>query len=217
MLLNASVTEGLANFATNLIHSSGYWGIFGLTLFSAFFILPGTEVTMLFAGFNVDQHRLTLFGIVAVAWLADVIGAVCVYWISYFGVAELLNRLPGPFNVSGHGTDRAQQWFERWGMPAVALSRIVPTVRAGGPWAAGLAKMTFWKYFVAMAVGTAGWMFGLAEVGKAVGTQWPKWKAHLDYVDYVAVVLVVGLVAWFLYARIWKPRRDAQIQTGVDS
>jgi membrane protein DedA with SNARE-associated domain len=216
MLSNASVTEALANFATNLIHSSGYWGIFGLTLCSAFFILPGTEVTMLFAGFNVYNHHLTMFGVVAAASIADIIGAVCVYFISGWGVMKLLNKLPGPFNIAEHGTERAEAWFERWGMPAVALTRIAPTVRAGGPWAAGLLKMNFWKYFVAMSVGTIAWMLGLAEIGKAVGSQWPKWKAHLDYVDYAIVVIVIALVAWFLYARIYKPRVAARTQTGVD-
>ncbi len=30
-------------------------------------IVPGTEVTMLFAGFNVDTHHLTLLGIIVSA------------------------------------------------------------------------------------------------------------------------------------------------------
>jgi membrane protein DedA with SNARE-associated domain len=215
MLLNASVTEALANFAVHLINHAGYGGVAVLTLISSLVILPGTEVTMLFGGFSVDQHHLTLLGLVAIASLADIVGAACVYWIAYFGVVEVLNRLPGPFNISAHGTDRAQAWFERWGVAAVALSRLVPTVRAGGPWAAGLAKMPFGRYLAAIAAGTVVWMFALAEVGKAVGSQWPKWKAHLDYVDYAAVVLVVALVAWFLYARIYKPR-VADGPAGVD-
>ncbi|WP_249011310.1 DedA family protein [Conexibacter sp. DBS9H8] len=216
MLLAASVTEALATFATHLITHLGEAGIFGLTLFSAFFILPGTEVTMLFGGFNVDEHHLTLLGIVVFASIADILGAVCVYWIGYFGLHEVLNRLPGPLNVSSHGLDRAHAWFERWGIPAVALSRVVPTVRAGGPWAAGVAHMPFWRYFAAMAAGTIVWMLGLGLLGEAVGSQWSQWKSHLGYVDYAAVVLIVAGIVWLLYARVYKPRAAARSHAGVD-
>ena len=77
--------------------------------------------------------------------------------------------------------------------------------------------MHFWKYFVAMSIGTIGWMFGLAEVGKAVGSQWPKWKSHLDIVDYLAVAFVVLLVLWFLYEKVLKPRTRGRTQTDLDA
>jgi membrane protein DedA with SNARE-associated domain len=210
MLIHASVTESLANFATHLITHTGYGGVFLLIFISALVILPGTEVTMLFSGFNVDEHHLTLFGIVAVASIADIVGAVVVYWVAYFGIHELLERLPGPLNVSGHGMDRAHAWFERYGLPAVFLTRILPTVRAGGPWAAGVSRMPFWRYFAAMAAGTVVWILGLGLIGEAVGSQWPQWKKHLDIVDYLAVAVIVALVVWFLYARIYKPRMAAR-------
>ncbi|HET9073464.1 MAG TPA: DedA family protein [Solirubrobacteraceae bacterium] len=217
MLLHASVTASLANFATHLITSTGYGGVFLLTFISALVVLPGTEVTMLFSGFNVDEHHLTLFGIVAIASAADIIGAVIVYWIAYFGIHELLERLPGPFNVSSHGLDRAHRWMERYGVAAVFVTRVLPTVRAGGPWAAGISRMPFWRYFVAMAAGTVVWMLLLGLIGEGVGSQWPQWKKHLEIVDYLAVVVIVGLVVWFLYARIYKPRVAARAQTGVDA
>lgn len=217
MLLSASVTESLANMATHLITNTGYAGVFVLIFISSLVVLPGTEVTMLFGGFNVDQHHLTLFGIVAIASIADIIGGVIIYWIGYFGLHEVLNRLPGPLNVSNHGMERAHAWFERWGVPAVFVTRILPTVRAGGPWAAGVAQMPFWRYFAAMVAGTIVWMLALGLIGKAVGSQWPQWKSHLDYVDYAAVVVIVGLIAWFLYARVWKPRMAARAQAGIDA
>jgi membrane-associated protein len=217
MLTNASVTESLANFAVHLINHAGYAGVAILIGISSLVILPGTEVTMLFGGFSVDQHHLTFLGLVAVASLVDIAGAVVVYWIAYFGAVEVLNRLPGPLNVSSHGLDKAHSWFERWGAPAVLLSRLVPTVRAGGPWAAGVATMPFGRYFVSMAVGCVMWMVALGLVGKAVGSQWPKWKSHLDIVDYIAVAFIAALIVWFVYEKIWKPRVAARAQANIDA
>ncbi len=217
MPINASVTESLANFAVHLINHAGYAGVAILILISSLVILPGTEVTMLFGGFSVDQHHLTLFGLVGIASLADIVGATIVYWIAYFGAVEVLGRLPGPLNVSSHGLDRAHAWMDKWGAPAVALSRLVPTVRAGGPWAAGVAKMPFWRYFVSMVIGTVIWMLALGLIGKGVGSQWPKWKSHLDIVDYIAVAFIACLIVWFVYARIWKPRVEARAQANLDA
>jgi membrane-associated protein len=210
-LPNASVTESLANFAVHLINHAGYGGVAILILISSLVILPGTEVTMLFGGFSVDQHHLTLLGLVGIASAADILGAIAVYWLAYFGAVEVLERLPGPFNVSSHGLDRAHGWMQRWGAPAVFLSRLVPTVRAGGPWAAGVSRMSFWRFLPPMAAGTIIWMLGLGLIGKAVGSNWPKWKSHLDIVDYLAVAIVVALVVWFLYEKVWKPRTQANV------
>lgn len=217
MLTNASVTESLANFATHLINHAGYGGVAILIFISSLVILPGTEVTMLFGGFSVDQHHLSLFGLVAVASAVDILGAIIVYWIAYYGAVEVLERLPGPLNVSAHGLDRAHGWMERWGAPAVLLSRLVPTVRAGGPWAAGVSRMSFWRFLPPMAAGTIIWMLGLGLIGKGVGSQWPKWKSHLDIVDYFAVALVAGLVLWFLYARVYKPYAASRARANIDA
>ena len=217
MLLHASVTASLANFATHLITNTGYGGVFLLIFISSLVVLPGTEVTMLFSGFNVDEHHLTLLGIVVIASVADIIGGIIVYWIGYFGIHELLERLPGPLNVSAHGLDRAHRWMERYGVVAVFITRIIPTVRAGGPWAAGISRMPFWRYLAAMSAGTVIWMLGLGLIGEGVGSQWPQWKKHLEIVDYLAAALIVGLVAWFLYSRIYKPRVAARAQANIDA
>jgi membrane protein DedA with SNARE-associated domain len=217
MLINASVTESLANFATHLINHAGYGGVAILIGISSLVILPGTEVTMLFGGFSVDQHHLTLFGLVSIASIVDILGGIVVYWIAYFGAVEVLERLPGPLNVSSHGLDRAHAWIERWGVPAMIVSRLVPTVRAGGPWAAGVSKMPFWRYLFSLIVGTVIWMLALGLIGKAVGDQWPKWKSHLDIVDYIAVAFVAALIVWFIYEKLWKPRVEARAQADIDA
>jgi membrane protein DedA with SNARE-associated domain len=73
--------------------------------------------------------------------------------------------------------------------------------------------MPFLRYVGSLIVGSVIWMVALGLVGKAVGSQWPKWKSHLDIVDYVAVAFVAALVVWFVYERVWKPRTQANLDT----
>jgi membrane protein DedA with SNARE-associated domain len=221
MLLDASVTGALVNLATHLINDAGYAGVGALTLISAIIFVPGDEVTMLFAGFNVYEHNLTLVGIILAACIGDLLGATIAYVIGYLGLHEGLEKLPGPLKISNHGMDSFDKWFARWGVPFVAVSRIIPGGRAAGPYGAGIAKMPYWKFLPPATAGTIVWMTGLGLLGKGVGSQWQKWKQHLDYVDYVIVVIVVGLIAWFLYQRLWRAPREARAaidsETGVES
>ena len=64
LLAHASLTEPLVRLATNLIADLGLAGVALLTLTSGVIGVPGTEPTMLFAGFDVFQGNLTLPGVI---------------------------------------------------------------------------------------------------------------------------------------------------------
>jgi membrane protein DedA with SNARE-associated domain len=217
MLLSASVTGGLVTVATHLINDAGYWGIFGLCLVSAVIFVPGDEVTMLFGGYAVvshgGHHHMTIPGIIIAAIVGDMIGASIAFTIGYLGLHEGLERLPGHLRVSERSLATFNRWFERWGLPVVAISRIVPVVRGAGPYAAGIAKQAFTRFIVALLAGDLIWFIGLGLLGDAVGQQWQKWKNHLDYVDYVALVIIVALIGWWLYTKVWKTRGERRTET----
>ena len=196
MLLSfASLTEPLVSLATHLIANLGLAGVALLTLTSGVVGLPGTEPTMLFAGFDVFQGNLTLPGIITAGAIGDVAGASIAYSIGYYGRRELLERQGAKLHMSPSRLNRAHQWFERFGAPAIFVSRLLPVVRAAFPYAAGVAEMPFWRFLSLATLGSIVWIGGLGVLGRAVGSQWQTWRHHLEYVDYVgAAVLVAGIV-----------------------
>ncbi|MBO0769205.1 MAG: VTT domain-containing protein [Solirubrobacterales bacterium] len=216
LLHDASITDSLATLATKLINDLGLGGIFGLDAWSGVLFFPGTEVTHLFGGFSVSDHHLTLLGVILAGVLGDLFGATLAYALGYFGLYKLLERLPGPFNVSSHGLDKVNAWFDRWGLPTFFFARLLPAARAAPPYMGGIAKVPYWKFMGPTAAASVIWIGGLTLIGKAVGASWPKWKHNLEYVDYAVAVIIVVLVVWFLYARIWKPRAAARAQASVD-
>ena len=209
MLIHASVTAQLVTFATNVVHDLGYAGVTLMIVMSQVVIVPGTEATMLFAGFNVDTHNLTLVGIIIAGVLGDVIGASICYTIGYFGLHEALARPGSPVHIDERKINLTHRWFERYGAPVVAVSRLIPVVRSAPPYAAGIARMPYLRFVSMATLGSIVWITGWALVGKAVGHQWQQWKHHLDYVDYAVVVIVVLLVAWFLLRWIRNRRAPA--------
>jgi membrane protein DedA with SNARE-associated domain len=204
--LLASLTGPLVNFATHLISSIGLAGVALLTMSSGVIGVPGTEPTMLFAGFDVFQGNLTLPGIIVAGVVGDVAGASIAYAIGYFGSQELLESHGSKLHVSQSGIDRAHRWFERYGSPVIFVSRFLPLIRAAFPYAAGVARMPFARFIAFATAGSIFWISGLAILGREVGSQWEAWRKHLEYVDYAAAVLLVVLVVVIVVR--WRQGRN---------
>jgi membrane protein DedA with SNARE-associated domain len=198
LLLDASITDSLVTLATNLIGSLGLAGVALLTMSSGVIGLPGTEPTMLFAGFNVFQGHQTLVGIIIAGLIGDLAGATIAYSIGYYGRRELLERQGGKLHMGQARLDRSHRWFERYGAPVVVVSRVIPFVRAAFPYAAGVAKMPFWRFIALATVGSIVWIAGLGVLGREVGSNWQAWRHHLEYVDYVGAALVVVAIGYLI-------------------
>jgi membrane protein DedA with SNARE-associated domain len=217
LLTFASLTGPLVQFATHLIADLGYAGVFLLTMITSIIGVPGTEPTMLFAGFDVYQGNLTLIGIIVAGVAGDMAGASVAYSIGYFGQRELLEHKSGKVHVSASRLNQAHRWFERYGSPVIFISRMLPVVRAAFPYAAGVARMPFWRFFVLATLGSIIWIGGLAVLGQAVGSQWPTWRHHLEYVDYAAVAVVVIAILYLIIRRRSVRNRSAEPAADVVS
>ena len=205
ILVLASVTDSLVTLATHIIRDLGLAGVAVLTFTSGVIGAPGSEPTMLFAGFNVFQGHLTMVGVIVAGVIGDMAGASVAYGIGYFGQRELVENHGGKLHVSPRRIERAHRWFERFGTPVIILSRCIPFARAAFPYAAGVARMPFVRFLVLGTVGSIIWIAFLGILGNAVGSNWQSWRHNLEYVDYVAAALLVAAIA-YLIVRIARTR-----------
>jgi membrane protein DedA with SNARE-associated domain len=162
---------------------------------------------MLFAGFNVYQGHLTLVGIIIAGIVGDTIGAAIAYAIGYRAGRELVEHQGSKLHVSPARIARAHRWFERWGAPVIAVSRLIPLGRAAFPYAAGVAEMPFVKFISFAVIGSIAWMTGLGLLGREVGSNWESWRKHLEYADYVVIGLIVLGIAYLVLRRVRSGRR----------
>jgi membrane protein DedA with SNARE-associated domain len=202
----ASVTDSLVTLATNIINDLGVAGVALLTLTSGVVGVPGSEPTMLFAGFNVSEGHLSMLGILVFGVLGDMIGASIAYAIGYWGREEIVERHGNKLHISKQRLDRAHRWFERFGAPVIVVSRCIPFARAAFPYAAGVARMGYGRFLLFGTIGSVIWISALGVLGNAVGSQWQNWRHNLEYVDYIAAALLVAAIAW-LIVRITRSRR----------
>jgi membrane protein DedA with SNARE-associated domain len=206
LLVYASVTDSLVTLATHVIRDLGLAGVALLTMTSGVIGAPGSEPTMLFAGFNVSEGHLSLFGIIVAGVFGDMLGASIAYAIGYWGREELVERHGNKLHISKRRLDRAHNWFDRYGAPVIVVSRFIPFARAAFPYAAGVARMGYVRFLIFGTIGSIVWITALGVLGNAVGSSWQSWRHNLEYVDYVgAALLVVAIV--YLIVRITRSRR----------
>lgn len=198
MLVPASITDQLVTFATNVISDLGLPGVFALMVPESACIPIPSEATMLFAGFNVHKGAYSLLAITVVGSLANLVGSWIAYAVGYYGRVELLERHASKLHISKGNLERADRWFERYGMPAVFFARMIPIVRTFISLPAGVARMPFWRFSLLTLAGCVPWVFALGFIGQQVGANWTQWRDSLHYVDYTVAVLVVAAVVYLV-------------------
>jgi membrane protein DedA with SNARE-associated domain len=206
LLAPGSVTDSLVTLATHIIRDLGVAGVAMLNLTSGVIGAPGSEPTMLFAGFNVSEGHLTLIEIIVFGVLGDMLGASIAYAIGYWGRYELVEKHGNKLHISPQRLDRAHGWFERFGAPVMVVSRCIPFARAAFPYAAGVARMGYARFVVFATIGSIIWISALGVLGNAVGSSWQSWRHNLEYVDYVGAALLVAAIA-YLIVRLARSRR----------
>jgi len=197
----ASITDSLATLATHVINDLGLAGIVLLLTLSGVIGVPGTEVTMLFAGFNVYQGHFSMVAIIAAGVLGDTLGATVAYTIGYYGRRELIERHGNKLHIDATRLALAERWFERRGSVTIFFSRWIPVARAAFPYAAGVSRMPYIRMAALAAMGSLFWIGGLAILGYEVGSQWQNWRHHLAYVDYAGAALLIAGVAYLIVKR----------------
>src|SRR5687767_4772118 len=194
------IVDPIVEVATDFIDSVGLFGVFFLMLLESACIPVPSEAIMLFAGFNVSEGDMTLFGIIAAGVLGNVVGSWIAWAAGYYGRLELLekNRL---IHINPKHLAWADDWFQRHGDATVFFTRMLPIIRTFISLPAGVAKMPFWRFTWLTLAGCIPWVTMLAFIGREVGDQWEEWRDYLHYGDYVVLAAVVGGIIYWLIKR----------------
>jgi membrane-associated protein len=126
--------------------------------------------------------------LIAVLLAAAVLGDNTNYWIGrWFGLKVLHwgEGSPRFFNRSAY--DKAHGFYERWGGLTMTLARFIPLVRTFAPFVAGVARMTYLRYFLFDLLGGVIWVFSLTLAGY--------WFGNLPVVRNNLSFVILGIIA----------------------
>ncbi len=160
---------------------------------------------MLFAaGFLASREVFNLFVLQAVLIVAAITGDA----VNYFLGLQLEERVfeKGHMRFVKHShLMAAKDFYERHGGKAIVIARFAPFVRTFTPFVAGIARMTYRKFWIYNAIGGAGWVFSMTLAGYFLG-QIPFIKDHFELVVITIVLIsvlpiaIAALKAWLFPA-----------------
>ena len=193
-----NILSYLTQFAVNLIDTTGYIGIFVLSVLENAGIPIPSEVVMPFSGFLVSSGRFNLWGVVIVATVANLIGSVILFYIGRLGGRLILEKYGRYVLITKHDIESGDRWFSRHGSSAVFFGRLLPVVRTLISLPAGMSEMGIYKFTLLTLAGSLPWNFALVLVGYKAGENWDLLHAYFKKFDLVIVVLIAFGIVWYV-------------------
>ncbi len=133
--------------------------------------------------------------------------AQATYWLARLAVTGASRSQWGRW-LDSAAVRRGSALLDRWGLPVVTISFLTVGLQTMVNAAAGLVRIPWWRYTVAMLVGCVAWAFVYASVGLALfwallaafaGSPWG--------VAAIVAVLAAGAAGWVVLRR----RRGASV------
>lgn len=169
-------------------------------------ILPIAGVT---AGTGVNNYWAML------VW--SVVGALAGAYVLYglgrvFGAARvrwICEKMP---LLEVEDFDKSVAWFDKHGRLGIFFGRMVPGIRSLISIPAGVYKMPLGLFTLLTAAGSLIWNTIFITIGYFLGENWHVIEPYTDMISNVIYVIIIGLVAWWIIARIRRNMRRARAQ-----
>ena len=164
-----------------------------------------SEVIMPTAGLLAAGGHMNLVAAIIAGAAANLVGSLIAYVLAArFGEPLLLG--PGRYvGIRRHHLEMADGWFQRWGLPAVLIGRVLPVIRTYISFPAGLARINLTWFSVLTFVGALPWVAALALVGYLLGKNYDRISGPLEKGAIgIAVLVAIVVVVWYVRGR--EPR-----------
>lgn len=163
--------------------------------------LPGDSL-LFTAGLFARSGYLNIAYLLGLLFIAAVAGDNVNYWIGRkIGIRVFGLNFRGKPLVKKEYLDKTHLFYERYGTKAIIMARFVPFVRTFAPFAAGIGRMNYKKFFGFDVLGGALWIGSLTVAGYLLG-EVEFIRKHIDLVCLGIVFLsVIPVLAGLLKNR----------------
>jgi membrane-associated protein len=208
--------QGLLDFVTGLLLVYGYLVIFLGAALDNFGLPASGDVVMFAGGFFANGGQVALPMVMLSGFAGAIFSDNAIYWIGRIGGRPVVNRIFKTrllsFLLDAKTLGKVERYFEEHGRKTVLVGRFGPGLRSMTPLFAGVSRMKYYYFLPYSLAAAATWAVATASIGYVFGEYWNELLAAARSVGYGFVILVILLVALYIYRR----RRATNKRTSED-
>jgi len=193
----------------DFVHQLGYFGIFLMTFVESTFVPIPAEVTMIPAGYLVQQGKMAFIPVLIASITGTVGGAYFNYWLAKRFGRDLFIRYGKFLMITDAKLAKLENFFAKHGAISTFTGRLLPGIRHYISFPAGLAQMNVRSFLTYTALGGAIWMTVLVTLGYYIGENEKLATRYLPMIK-LCILLVLGAAAAIYVRRHYRrAKRDA--------
>ncbi|MDO4715586.1 MAG: DedA family protein [Bacteroidales bacterium] len=211
-----------AELALWLYNEISYFWVFILMTIESTFIPFPSEVVVAPAAFKAAHGDMNIYLVVLWATLGADLGAAINYWLAYYLgrpaiYAFARSRWAKLFLLDEGKIVQSERYFERRGVVATLIGRLLPVIRQLISVPAGLARMNFSKFILFTTIGAGSWNIILAIIGYSMGAAFGKdeFEAFMQaltershQIGYgILAIVVIAAIVWYV-AKTFKKKHE---------
>jgi membrane protein DedA with SNARE-associated domain len=204
-----------------LINLVGSWGLLAIfvTMTAESAGIPiSSEIVVPLGGALASQGKLNFVLVVLVSSLANLVGSLIAFYLTRrYGERVVLSRAGRWLGLSKGHLRLANRFFDRFGLWAVFVGRLLPVIRTYVSFPAGVSKMGYLWFSVATLAGAIPWNFVLAYAGLQLGQHWEVVATTMQpFVIPIAIGVVILLAAAWWFGRKLGEAEDAVMEKALE-
>jgi membrane protein DedA with SNARE-associated domain len=176
-----------------------------------------SEIVVPLGGALASQGKLNFILVVVASSVGNLSGSLIAFYLTRrFGERVILSKAGRWMGLSKGHLRLANRFFDRWGLWAVFLGRLLPIVRTYISFPAGLSKIGYRKFIIVSLLGAIPWNLGLAYAGFLLGQHYQQVATTLSpFAIPIAIVVVLILAAAWWYGRRLGEEESANPEKAV--
>ena len=204
--------HGIIDWLVHFVHEFGYGGIFIMAFLESTFVPIPSEVTMVPAGYLVQQGKMNFWIVFFASTVGALGGSLANYFIAYHYGRRFLYKFGKYMFFDHEKMEKLDKYFASHGDISTFTGRLIPGLRHVISFPAGLAHMNLKKFCIYTTVGGGLWMLTLILVGYLIGDNPDLVHAYMPYITGAFLTCVIIMVS--VYVRRHRKMKRLELAKG---
>jgi SNARE-like domain protein len=198
----------MSSFILNAISEYGYFGMFLAMILEAVIIVIPSELILATGGILASKNIFSFFGALLTGIIGSVFCAIIIYLMGYFGGRPFIDKYGKYFFMKKEDIEKAEDWFQKYGMLASFIGRNFPIVRTFISLPIGMMHLSFWPFVLYTTLGSIPWTFAFVYVGYSLGNNWVILQEYTSRLKVPIYILLFLLIVHYVYRKIKGMRKE---------